>query len=290
MQTPERPQGDNTYVLNAESAAEMGRLLLLNRTLTSVMGGFFPESLAVKKIRRVLDIGCGPGGWVLGVALKYPYIEVVGMDISRLMIAFARTQAAREGLANAHFENMNALEPLAFPDNSFDIVNIRAAVAYVPRQDWPRVLKECVRITRPGGTLIATESDHPGVSNSPAFERFSELSAQAIRQLGYGFSADNKSLGMTFMLGKLLRDAGCVNIQARSHILDFSYGMPLYGNQVQMILTAFESGRALGIKMGLASEEEMSCLYAALREEMQQETFRALMYWLTTWGEVPEKN
>src|SRR5258708_3157755 len=53
------------YVIDAENAAEMARLLLQDQLLTRAMGGPLAEQVDMSQVHRVLDIGCGPGGWVL---------------------------------------------------------------------------------------------------------------------------------------------------------------------------------------------------------------------------------
>ncbi len=161
---------ENTYILDTEGAAEMARLTQQDRLLTKGMGGLFPERDDIAGMNAILDIACGPGGWVLDVAYTYAKIEVVGIDINRSMIEYARAQAHVQGLDNARFQVMDALQPLDFPDDSFDLVNARFLVAFMPRTAWPRFLQECLRITKPGGTIRLTEFDEPGRTNSLAFE------------------------------------------------------------------------------------------------------------------------
>ena len=84
------PPSENTYILDAESGTEMARLMKQDRLLTQGMGGLFPERDDVSSMHAILDIACGPGGWVLDVAYAYPKIEVVGIDISNTMIEYAR--------------------------------------------------------------------------------------------------------------------------------------------------------------------------------------------------------
>src|SRR5579859_5211735 len=95
------PQNDRTYFIDAENAAEMARLTNQDRLITKLMGGLFPEHLdPVHNIHDILDISCGPGGWVLDVAQAYPEKWVTGIDISTLMIEYARYQAYSQGLNN----------------------------------------------------------------------------------------------------------------------------------------------------------------------------------------------
>src|SRR5438552_2888090 len=110
---------ENSYVIDSENVAEMIRLLDQDRMVTKLMGGLFPERNDLDGIERILDIGCGPGGWTQEVAFASPEIEVVGIDISQTIISYAQVQAEVQGLRNAHFQLMDATQPLAFADQSF---------------------------------------------------------------------------------------------------------------------------------------------------------------------------
>jgi hypothetical protein len=69
MQAADQPQSQQTYVIDAESAAEMSRLLEQDRLLTSHLGGLLPERTDLAPMQWVLDLACGPGGWAQAVAL-----------------------------------------------------------------------------------------------------------------------------------------------------------------------------------------------------------------------------
>ena len=144
-------QGENTYFIDPESGAEMARLMDQDRLMTKGMGGLFPERFDLSTMHRLLDIGCGPGGWALEVAYAHPGIEVVGIDISLTMVEYARAQARVQGLDNAHFRVMDATKLLDFPSATFDLVNGRLLVGFMPKAAWPTLIRECLRISRPGG-------------------------------------------------------------------------------------------------------------------------------------------
>src|SRR5713226_1413469 len=78
-------ENESTYVLDAEDAAEMARLLDQDKVINESMGGLFPERTGLSNIYDVLDIACGPGGWAHEVAHSYPEMEVTGIDISKRM-------------------------------------------------------------------------------------------------------------------------------------------------------------------------------------------------------------
>lgn len=293
MTTPEQPmqddEGEEGYVLDQESAVEKARLLLQDRLINEVMGGLLPEQKPedVQNIRMVLDIGCGPGGWALDLAKTYPHMRVTGIDNSKTMITHAQEGKKLHGLTNIEFEEMDALQPLRFPGSKFDFVNIRYAVGYVHGSDWPELLKECYRVTKPGGILRLTESDGMGLTNSKAYENHHRLGTQAMQKFGYGFSPDGSTLGITPMLSRLLRQAGFTeDIRMQPHVFDFSYGTPLYSSQKQNIEIVFAAGRKLLVRAGLP-QAEAEKLYVEVQKELQQEDFRGMGHLLTVWGKKP---
>jgi SAM-dependent methyltransferase len=276
--------------MDPESSAEVARLINLDRLVTQCMGGlFFEQSPAdLAAVHRLLDIGCGPGGWVQEVAYAYPKIEVVGIDISQTMIEYARTQAQVHRLGNAHFQVMDATKPLDFPDHSFDLVNARA-IGFFPKAIWPPLLQECRRITRPGGIIRLTEIEMGicGITNSPALERLNALGTQALYQSGHGFSPDGRHMGTTPLLARLLRDAGYQNIQQRAHVMDYSAGTEAYEGIYQNNMVAFKLIQPFLLQAGVTTQEEVDQLYEQMLLEMRSPDFCGLAYLLTVWGKRP---
>ena len=58
---------ENMYVLDPESPVEMARLIDLDRVVTKAMGGTLVGVANLPEEAKVLDLACGPGGWVLGI-------------------------------------------------------------------------------------------------------------------------------------------------------------------------------------------------------------------------------
>lgn len=273
------------YLGDPESVREMERLMLQGHLITSAMGGIFPERSDLEGIHAILDVGCGPGEWALEVAQTYPDRRVVGIDISTRMVAYAQEQARRRHLSNATFVVMNALEPLDEAGGPFDLVNIRAAVAYVPRAQWASFLQHCVDILRPGGILRLTETEVVGLTNSLACEQINSWAAQVFQRKGYGFSPDGSHLGIMPMQGLLLQECGCVNIGSKPHMLDFSSGTALHESQYQHYQVAYSLLKPLCIGEGLVTEELFDKMYQEMFEEMRWTHFRGLWSLLTVWGE-----
>lgn len=287
MVTPEGPsQKESTYVIDAESGTEMARLINQERLLTRVMGGVFPEHFDLSRVSHILDIGCGPGGWVLDVAFENPKINVVGIDISQQMIEYARAHAEVQGMNNASFQVMNALESLAFDDNSFDVVNARYIQAFMMKTSWAPLMKEIMRILRPGGRVLLTDGEW-SISNSPAFEKMGAMLTHVGTLTGRSFSPDGRHIGITPMLGRFLRDAGFVDIQRKAHVLDFSAGAEDYGNTYQDLMAGLKLLEPFLVLAKVTTEEEFEELYQQALAELMLDSFCGVGYMLTVWGKKP---
>ncbi|WEG07556.1 class I SAM-dependent methyltransferase [Microbacterium horticulturae] len=105
--------------------------------------------------RRILDVGCGTG--ILTVTLVDEGREVVGVDPSPAMLAYARRREGAEAVSWIHGDASAA------PDEPFDLVVMSGNVAqHIPDPDWSRALADIRRAARHGATL-AFESRNPAV-------------------------------------------------------------------------------------------------------------------------------
>jgi len=280
----EPSNSDNVYFNDPENVAEMARLLGQDRLITKGMGGLFSERFDLSGIHRILDLACGPGGWALEVAFTHPKIGVVGIDVSRAMIDYANAQVRVQGLDNASFQVMDIQKPLDFPDGSFDLVNVRF-INFLPAAAWPRLMQELRRITRPGGVIRLTESEWWYFTNSPALENLNAMIIRALKLQGESFSQSGRFTGVLPMLGRFLLDAGCVNVNYRSHVIDYSYGTEAYEGFRHDAAIVFKLFQPFIVRMGVATQEEVNQLYEQMRLEMMKDDFRGLMLPLTAWGE-----
>ncbi len=282
----DQPSNETTYFIDAENAAEMARLMNQDRIITKNMGGLFPEQFDLSRVSDVLDIGCGPGGWVLDVAYMYPTMHVVGIDVSRLMVEYAHAQAKVQGLKKVSFKVMDARKPLEFPDSSFDLVNARFISGFMPPASWPVLLQECWRILRPGGIIRLTEPEFP-LSNSLASEKLYDMIARALQAARQSFSPDGRHAGITPMLGRFLRDAGFQNIQKMAHALDSSAGSETFTSQYQNTMVFLKLLQPFVVKTGVSTQQEVEGLYQQALVEMMSDTYCVVWFYLTASGQKP---
>ena len=294
MRTAEREgkatmtRGKNAYFTDPESGAEMARVMDQGQLLTRAMGGLFPELSDLSAVQRVLDIGCGPGDWVLDVAFTYPEKDAVGIDISHQAIEYANAQAQVRGLSNAQFMVMDATSSLDFPDQSFDLINART-IGFFPTGVWPGLMQECKRLLRPGGIIRLTESEW-SFSTSPALEAITAIFCRALKAGGQSFSPDGRRHGITTMLGGFLRNAGFNNIRQVPYVIDFSAGTEYHSGLCKNWRVVYKLSQPFFIKLGVTTQEEIDQLYQQMEIEMMQDDFRGIMYLLTALGEKDEPN
>lgn len=284
---PPPTEGADTYVLDAESAMEMARLIRLDQMTTQGMGGHLAGLHPLPEGAQVLDIACGPGCWTLDLAFMHPDMEVVGIDISRTMIAYANARAYSQGNHNVSFEVMDVTKPLDFADHSFDLVNGRLLSSFLRRDAWPLLLQECQRILRPGGILRITETDHGGITSSPAFDQLNTFLFRAMHTMGYGFAPNGVTLGITPMLERIFRQANYSHLQRQAHAINFSRDAEVWTDFYRNTEIVFLQALPMLQKVGMASKDELDALYHTMLSEMQQEAFCGMWYLLSVWGTTP---
>lgn len=283
LQSPLSSKPENRYFIDAESSAELARLMDQDRLINRHMPNLI-EREDTSNIHDILDIACGSGGWVLDVAASYPQAQVTGIDISELMVEYAYAQTTTRGLTNTHFTVMNALEPLDFPTNSFDLINARLIFGFMPPGAWPALMQECLRLLRPGGMIQLTESEMP-ITNSAAFEHLASKSLQAMVVAKKTFSPDGRHNGTTPMLASILRRAGFQHVQLRGFGIDYSAGTDIHEAILENWMIGFKLLRPFLVGTRAITAEEYDKLYHTMLMEMMLDTFRGLWYFVTVRGE-----
>ncbi len=275
------------YFTDVENVAEMARLTRQAQMLSRQIS-LLPPQITLPQVPAILDIACGPGEWVLSMARHVPDGQATGIDISDVMIEYARFRAQEEGLHNARFHCMDALQlPLAFADASFDLIYARFIVGFMRTANWHSLLRECSRLLRPGGVLCHTELDDLGLSTSAALTRFNSLAIKAARLSGQCFSEEGDFLGATAVQAHLFQQAGFQRIEQQAHSVNFSAGAPAHQEVYEDRRTIMKLFHPFIVGAGIASLQEVEQIYEQALQEMRSSSFCAVIYYQTTWGEKP---
>jgi ubiquinone/menaquinone biosynthesis C-methylase UbiE len=105
---------------------------------------------------RVLEVGAGPGRFT--VELARASTSVVVSDISGVQLELNRARVAEAGCEHAvHDRRVLDIRDLsAFADGAFDCVLAYGGPISYAFEDAGKAFAECVRVTRPGGVVLAS--------------------------------------------------------------------------------------------------------------------------------------
>jgi ubiquinone/menaquinone biosynthesis C-methylase UbiE len=268
--------------------AEQGMPRLFNFDLPALKktGNGLPELTASSTIHRVLDIASGSGEWAILAAQASPDMQIVGIEGNAQLVDHARALAQAQGVSNVSFTVMDPFQALDFADGSFDLVNARFIVGFIPAEDWPKTLQEFVRVTRSGGIVRLTENDLP-VSSSSAYASFGGLISDSLHRTKRSFSPHGRLLSVTPALKRLLQDAGCQNVRQQVYITNYSSGMEAHEEICQYAATTYRLVQPILVNTKVAGQPDIEQLYQQMLTEMQSPDFLAIAYYLTVWGTKP---
>lgn len=104
---------------------------------------------------KIIDVGCGFGATNLVLAERFVESEIVGIDLSELLLELAREAAAEANLGGRiRFEKAD-VHQIPYPDDTFDVV---LNINMVHLVDKPvQMLNEIERILMPGGYLYIAD-------------------------------------------------------------------------------------------------------------------------------------
>ncbi|KAG8919098.1 hypothetical protein FRC01_001480 [Tulasnella sp. 417] len=145
------------YMLPAD-APEHKRLDFQHQAVVTMLRGLFPRDAGVEDLLsprsdgqrlRVLDIGTGTGAWAIDVALQYPHVEVVGLDLAPVKLGSPIP-------ANCTFILGDASAGLK-SYGRFDVVHSRAILQGV--KDYAALFKDVSEVLSPGGVFLTLEAE-----------------------------------------------------------------------------------------------------------------------------------
>ncbi|KAI8983992.1 hypothetical protein BDF20DRAFT_857399 [Mycotypha africana] len=150
---------------------ESDRLMTMHYILKATFHGNFiapvqhllESPLTLKGSTKVLDIGCGPGTWILEMATEFPNAEFYGIDDCPLFPSHIKP-------INSHFRLHNIFKGLPFKDAEFDYIHMRMMIYYFSPGELAFLLNEIGRVLKPGGYFEIVDTNytirHPGPASN----------------------------------------------------------------------------------------------------------------------------
>jgi 2-polyprenyl-3-methyl-5-hydroxy-6-metoxy-1,4-benzoquinol methylase len=111
--------------------------------------------------KRVLEIGCGRGGFACWLASQRPSpMKIVAADFSSTAVQKGRQFASQRALSQIQWEVMD-IEAIAHADESFDTIISCETIEHVPKPQ--KAVQELGRVLKPGGRLLLTTPNYMGI-------------------------------------------------------------------------------------------------------------------------------
>jgi ubiquinone/menaquinone biosynthesis C-methylase UbiE len=110
---------------------------------------YLHELIGVTEGKKILEVGCGPGGLVL----KFPNSEYVGIDISQEYIDNANNRFGK--LGRFYCVSVDEIEKIDI--TKIDIVIIKAVLHHLSDEQISDMLEKLKNIMNPGGVLVTLD-------------------------------------------------------------------------------------------------------------------------------------
>ena len=111
---------------------------------------------------RVLELGCGAGSNLIGMAFRMPASEFVGLDLAQRPIASGGRFISELGLRNIALHSMDLTEADAERFGSFDFIIAHGLYSWVPEAVRERILTICREMLNPNGIAYVSYNAYPG--------------------------------------------------------------------------------------------------------------------------------
>lgn len=246
-----RASSDVVYMLPRHHT-EIDRLDIQHYALRAAIRGNYIAP--VSDPRRILDVGAGTGQWAYDICSEFRDATVVGFDLEP-------TKPNRPG--NFGLVTGNLLHGLPFADRTFDFVHQRLMMPAIPVVHWTDVVRDLVRVTRPGGYIEFVEVGDQMEPTGPAAKRLREL----WNGLAASFGLDANGTVIS-SLDSWLRQSGMVEIARRDVALPVGDWGDRIGSLMASDMRALFTRlcKTLEARLGLAADECDELLRGALKE------------------------
>ena len=269
--TTRRRLENSDYLLPKDKEEEY-RLNFQHYALLQAIGSHYVAPIS-ERVRLILDVGTGTGIWPIEMAAIFPQAQVIGVDIDPASFK-------PDTPDNCYLRVGNILAGLPFPDAFFGYTHQRLMTAALTAENWPRAVRELIRVTRPGGWVECVELDDQMQNAGPAGQRLQELMTSVGKSLGF----DGEVIRH---LGDLLRQEGLQSVEVQPIPIPVGEWGGRAGSMMKRdFLSVIEAIKSLYCQRGNISSVEFDQLVSVMAQEW--ETYQARCTFFVAYGKRVE--
>jgi SAM-dependent methyltransferase len=154
---------------------------------------------------RVLELGCGAGANLAGIAAADPGVRAVGVDLAPTAVDVARATAAAAGLRNVTFDVGDVLALTEGELGEFDYVIVHGLYAWAPEHVRDAVLAACRSHLAPDGIAYVSYTAHPGGHMRQMLREMAQWHARGLEE---PLERAERARGLFALLDQLGESAG----------------------------------------------------------------------------------
>ena len=236
------------------------------------------DRIGMQEGSRAIDLGCGPQGVLDLLSERVGATgHVTGVERNRESLTTARRFVADRALQNVTLLEGDATAT-RLPEASFDLVHARLVLVNVPHVE--AVVREMVRLARPGGVVASHEADYLPHRCDPALRAWDRL-FEVFREYS---AAGGIDLFVGRRTHRLFREAGLTDIE----VIPLIHVYPKGHNRRMIFYQFLENVRDRILEQELIAESEFCELMAELKEHLDKpDTLVISHLFFQVWGRKP---
>lgn len=238
------------------------------------------DQINVRQGWRVVEIGCGPRGCLDLLSERVGAGgSVVGIERSLEQVERAQKFVAGRQLTNVEVLHADA-RATNLPEASFDLATARLVLVNVPNPEL--LVKEMVRLIRPGGVIALHEAD----STTQRFDPPIPAEKQLLQILNTYAEMNGIDRTIGPKVPRMLREAGVVDIRVNPSVHVYPAG---HGRRF-LLLEFIENAWDRILEKNLIGEGELIELTSALKRHLEDpQTLVLSSIFIQVWGRIPKQ-
>jgi SAM-dependent methyltransferase len=236
------------------------------------------DQIGIRQGARVVEIGCGPRGCLDLLSERVGANgKVIGVERSAEHVARARKFVTDNLMTNIEVLCVDARET-GLHEASFDLATARLVLVNVPQPEM--IVKEMVRLVRPGGVVALHEPDSTTQRYDPPLPAQNRL----LQHLNTYAELNDIDRTIGLKIPRMLREAGLVDVRVNPFVHIYPPG---HGRRM-LLLEFVDNARSRILEKSLIGKSELDDLTAALKNHLEDpDTLVLSSVFIQAWGRIP---